>query len=310
MTRWRWFLAAAFVATIATPMTLARMQFRAAVDSVSIDVSVKAGNAPVLGLTAADFLLADNGVPQTIQAIALDAVPIDATLLLDTSRSLFGSQANLKSDIAEMAAFLRPADRLRVLVFDDQIRDVFGWRPAGTLDVAAVLQRVGVGEHSSVYDGLVLALIHRPDPDRRHLVIAMTDGRDGGSVADSKLVRDVARRAESVLHLVMVGGNTTGLPRNGAGARLALWPTMPDFNGDANLNEAAKLTGGRVHGGSFPGAGVDTVKAFKTAFDDFRQSYILRYTLTGVAREGWHDVKVEVRKPGKLTIRSRRGYFR
>jgi VWFA-related protein len=272
-------------------------------------VSVKAGNVPVPGLTPADFDLTDNGVPQAIQSVDLDAVPIDATLFLDTSPSLFGSQARLKSDIAKIAAYLRPSDRLRVLVFDDQIRDVFGWKPAGTLDVAAVMQRVGAGEISAVYDGLVLAMIHRPDPDRRHLVIAMTDGRDGGSVADSRLVRDVARRAESVLHLVMVGGNASGLSRNASPARVAFWSSMPDRNGEANLNEAANVTGGRVHGGSLLG-GVDPVKAFKTAFDDFRQSYILRYTLTGVKREGWHDVAVKVRKPGSLTVRSRRGYFR
>jgi hypothetical protein len=208
-----------------------------------------------------------------------------------------------------MAALLRPADRLRLLVFDEQVRDVFGWKPAGTLDVAAVMQRVGAGEISAVYDGLVLAMIHRPDPDRRHLVIAMTDGMDGGSVADSALVRDVARLAESVLHLVFVRMNSSGRPPNASAARLTLWPSMPDRNGDANLNEAAALTGGRVHGGALLG-GVDRVKAFKAAFDDFRQSYILRYTMTGVKREGWHDVKVDVKKPGKLTIRSRRGYFR
>ena len=309
MTSRRLFFPAVFAAIIATTMTMARAQFRAAVDAVSIDVSVRAGNVPLLGLTAEDFVLTDNGVPQTIQAVALDAVPIDATLFFDTSYSTFGSQAGLKLDIAEIAGYLRPADRLRLLVLDDQIRDVFGWKSAGNLEVAEVMRRVGPGEITAVYDGLVLAMIHRPDPDRRHLVVAMTDGMDGGSVADSRLVRDVARRAESVLHLVMIGYNPGNIPRNAPRSRLSLWPTMPDSDGDANLRDAAQLTGGRVHGGSLFSR-VDTVKAFKAAFDDFRQSYILRYTLTGVKREGWHDVRVEVKKPGKLTIRSRRGYFR
>ena len=310
MTRWRLPVIVVLGATVATTVAIAQSQFRASVDSISIDVSVKAGNVPLLGLTAADFVLTDNGVSQTIQSVALDAVPIDATLLLDTSPSIFGEQARLKSNLARMAAFLRAADRLRVMVFDDQVRDVFGWKPAGTLDVESVMQGVGVGEISAVYDGLVLAMMHRPDPERRHLVVAMTDGRDGGSVADSYLVRDVARRAESALHLVVVGPNANGLSRNASAARLTLWPTMPDREGETNLDEAAKLTGGRVHGDPSPGQRVDTVKAFKAAFDDFRQSYILRYTLTGVPRPGWHDVKVEVKKPVKLTIRSRRGYFR
>lgn len=308
MTGGRSLASALVIAMAATTLAIAQQQFRAAVDSVSIDVSVKDGNVPLLGLAADDFVLTDNGVPQTVQSVALDAVPIDATLFFDTSYSTFGSQEDLKSDIAEMSGYLRHADRVRVLVLDHQIRDVFGWKPAGTLDVAAVMQGVEAGAISSVYDGLILSMIHRPDPDRRHLVVAMTDGMDAGSVADSRLVRDVARRAESVLHLVMVRYNPSGRSRN-ASARIALWQTMPDARGDANLKEAAELTGGRVHGGSLF-RGPDTVKAFKAAFDDFRLSYILRYTLTGVKREGWHDVHVQVKKPGNLTIRSRRGYFR
>jgi VWFA-related protein len=296
-------------ALAATTVVAAQSTFRTAVDSISVDVSVKSGNLPLLGLTAADFVLTDNGVSQTIESVSLDAVPIDVTLFLDTSPSIFGEQTTLKSDIEKIAAHLRPGDRLRLLVFDDQVRDVFGWTAAGSVDVASAMRTIGVGEISSVYDGVVLALLHRPHPDRRHLVIAMTDGRDSGSVANSVTVREVARRAESVLHLVMVTANATGVSRNAPSGWKSFVPTRPDRAGEGNLAEAAELTGGRVHAASFFGQHVDPVKAFKTAFDDFRQSYILRYTLTGVAREGWHDVRVRVKRSGKLTIRSRRGYF-
>ena len=50
---------------------------------------------------------------------------------------------------------------------------------------------------------------------------------------------------------------------------------------------------------------------FKQIFDDFRASYVLRYTPAGVSREGWHDLNVKVRAPdtSKMTIRARRGYW-
>jgi len=38
----------------------------------------------------------------------------------------------------------------------------------------------------------------------------------------------------------------------------------------------------------------DAVAAFRTIFGDFRQSYLLRYTLRGVPRKGWHDISVSV----------------
>ena len=41
--------------------------FRSRADAVTIQVAVKSGNKPVAGLTAADFDLRDNGVPQEIK---------------------------------------------------------------------------------------------------------------------------------------------------------------------------------------------------------------------------------------------------
>ena len=303
------FVMTAGLGAAVTAMPMQQATFRSAVSLISIDVSVKAGNLPVAGLTAGDFVVLDNGVPQSVEAVAIEAIPIDATLFLDTSPSIVGAQPDLKADIAKIAALLRSADRLRLLIFDDQIRDVFGWRPAGTLDVAAVMHRVGTGEISAVYDGLSLGMMHRPDPDRRHLIIAMTDGRDSGSVNTSAHVLEIARRAESVLHLVIVSANSNGISRNAPGGWLTFWPSLPDIDGDANLETAAELTGGRVHGGPGPGQRVNTVKAFKAAFDDFRQSYVLRYELKGVPRQGWHDVDVKVKKPGRFAVRARRGYF-
>ncbi len=49
--------------------------------------------------------------------------------------------------------------------------------------------------------------------------------------------------------------------------------------------------------------------AFLRALEDFRTSYVLRYTLEGVSSAGWHDVAVRVVKPGtRYQVRARRGY--
>jgi hypothetical protein len=54
---------------------------------------------------------------------------------------------------------------------------------------------------------------------------------------------------------------------------------------------------------------INVVDVFKKAFDDFRQSYILHFSPTGVPESGWHPLKVEVTRPGRLTLRHRQGYF-
>ena len=53
----------------------------------------------------------------------------------------------------------------------------------------------------------------------------------------------------------------------------------------------------------------DVIAAFRMAFDDFRQSYVLRYAPAGVERAGWHDIQVTVPAERGVSVRARRGYF-
>ncbi len=108
----------------------------------------------------------------------------------------------LKADVRGIAAMLRPMDRLRLLTFDLQVNDVFGWQPAGG---SLNLDSVKVGRISAIYDAIFVAMMHRPDLDRRHLIVALTDCEDAGSVVGSALIEDAARRAEGVLHIVKIG---------------------------------------------------------------------------------------------------------
>ena len=49
-------------------------------------------------------------------------------------------------------------------------------------------------------------------------------------------------------------------------------------------------------------------EAFLRAIQDFRSSYVLRYTPEGVAPAEWHEIKVKVLKSGRHTVRARKGY--
>ena len=275
-----------------------RPVYRVTVTSVSVNVSVTQGNVPVAGLSADDFIVSDNGVPQKINTVGFEPVPIDLTMFHDTSNSQAGRIESLKDDVRSIAALLRPGDRIRLLTLDFQIKDVFGWQPA---DAPLDLSPVRLGNNSAVYDAIFAAMMHQPDPDRRHLIVALTDGVDGGSTVGSQAVLDAARHAEGVLHLVLLRTSS------GSGRLAGYWvPTHGDRDGERRLKQAAELTGGRVH---TPIVRANVVSYFRDAFDDFRQSYILRYTPAGVAPSGWHDLKVEVPIRPHATIRARKGYI-
>ena len=66
--------------------------FRRRVDVVQLDVSVVRRGQPVRGLTAADFVVTDNGEPQVVDSVVLDQLPLNVELVLDTSGSVVGGR--------------------------------------------------------------------------------------------------------------------------------------------------------------------------------------------------------------------------
>lgn len=273
--------------------------FKARTDLVFVPVSVKAGNAPVADLQVADFRLWDSGVEQKVTGVAYEEVPIDVTLFVDNSGSTYGSHQQFNEDIRSIVALLRPVDRVRVVAFDLDVRVVMDWTtPGGTVR----LPSIGLARLSSVYDGLAISMLHRPDPDRRHLIVALTDGVDYGSVVRSKEIEDLAGRTEGVMHLLIVSTGSAG--RTSAAPGVA--GTLPDDGAIFRLGSAAQRTGGVSHTPIF---GFNVVQFFTRAFNDFRTSYILQYTPAGVPAASWHPIKIEVKRPGRLSVRHRQGYL-
>ena len=54
----------------------------------------------------------------------------------------------------------------------------------------------------------------------------------------------------------------------------------------------------------------DLTATFKRVLDEFRSTYVLHYTPTGVAAGGFHPLTVSVKGRDGLTVKARRGYFR
>jgi VWFA-related protein len=73
------------------------------------------------------------------------------------------------------------------------------------------------------------------------------------------------------------------------------------------LQRGAEATGGQLYRGQML-AEPTLFGTFRKAFDNFRQSYVLRYSPKGVARPGWHQITVTVPKDKSLKVQSRTGY--
>ena len=272
--------------------------FRARTESVAISASVKRGNAPVANLTANDFRLTDNGVPQSVEAVTIESVPLDVTLFMDTSGSTAGALDRMKSNVITIAKMLRPDDQFRLMTIGLSVDTPVPWQRAGSpisLDMKAV---PGI---SLVYDALFVALTHTPATGRRHLIVAMTDGEDCGSLLDGARILDASGRSEAVLHWIYVSNQ-------GDFDQLSIpaWCTPTDAREVDFVAQSAERTGGDSHRSRFGDAAVRT---FAQILDEFRQSYVLRYSAQGVKSSGWHTVAVQVPAQPALTIKARSGYF-
>jgi VWFA-related protein len=175
------------------------------------------------------------------------------------------------------------------------------WVAAGT---KAPVTIEAVGGISLIRDALMLALVHRPEAGRRHLIVGMTDRRDCGSVVSTALLYDVAARSEAVMHLVDYSGG-------GGDAKYRVRTCSPEaaYGGDEQLVRVAERTGGEAHEQSRFFRASSIARAFKAIFADFRQSYVLRYSPNGVPSPGWHPIVVSVPSAKGATIRARQGYY-
>ena len=263
--------------------------FRAAVDAIMVDVSVQALDRPVSGLTSADFRLRDNGVLQEIVVSTIDAVPIDVSILVDTSYSVVPNLDKFRADVQTFPQLLRAIDRVRLITFAYGATETLPLQPRPKiLAVDDIKARGG----TSLNDALFFALLPEPQPGRRHLVIVLTDGVDVTSAVDAADVPGIAMRSGAVLHVVLrKGPETAGKPATAS---------------ERAIQEAAGQTGGRVWDLSASG---DIVGVLTQVFEHFKQNYVLSFVPTGVSREGWHELSVEVPGLPGARVVARKGYF-
>jgi VWFA-related protein len=276
----------------------AQAVFRTRTESVAISASVKRGNATVANLTAKDFLLTDNGVAQAIEAVTIESVPLDVTLFMDTSGSTAGALDQMKSNVIAIAKMLRPDDQFRLLTIGLSVDTPVPWQRAGNPVSLAMKAVPGI---SLVYDALFVALTHAPAAGRRHLIVAMTDGEDCGSLVDGARVLDASGRSEAVVHWIYVSNQGDFDP-----FAIGAYCTPGDAREVDFVEQSALRTGGEKHRSRF---GDPAVRTFAQILDEFRQSYVLRYSPQGVKSAGWHAVTVQVPAQPALTVKFRSGYF-
>jgi VWFA-related protein len=277
-------VAASWLASPLASIEAARQPaFTAKVESVRIDVLALDSGRPILGLKPADFEVVDNGVPQQVELVSFENIPLNVVLALDMSDSVAGERLEQLQDAGRaVLGGLSRGDQAAVVTFSNAVTLAAPLTADITLVRGALDEAWGVGA-TSLADGVYAAMMVGEADAGRALVIVFSDGVDTSSWLSDDRVLDSATRGDAVAYAVGVGANGSS----------------------SFLRELASLTGGTAYN-------IDSTRDLRATFlrilDEFRHRYLVSYTPHGVGRNGWHRLDVRL-KNRRATIRARPGYL-
>ena len=279
--------------------------FRSGAEGVRADVLATDGRAPVAGLKAGDFVLLDNGVPQTIETVEFGDVPLSVILALDISGSVEGTRLeHLKTAVTRALDTLTSRDTAAFLAFrHDMALSEFTTDRRG---LVALVQRAAGEGATSLHDAAYGALLRSDSRLGRPLVLLFSDGQDTASWLPADAVYNAAHRSDAVVYAVSLRDKEpTGPFAIDHAARLPLGLPLIGKN-KPFLDFLAEETGGRVF---LADKSEDIESRFLEALKEFKSRYLITYTPQGVDTAGWHELQVRVKRPG-VKVAARRGYQR
>ncbi len=240
------------------------------------------------GLTAADFTVLEDGVPQKLDLAQPDAAPATYTLLIDNSQSMARRMDFVRDAARQLPDHLRSGDSVIVAPFTRTLGAITG----PTKDRQTIVEAINseeAGGGTAILNALVTAAEKLGTIDSRHIVVLITDGYDEHSSIAFERALDAVKATKATVYVIGIGGS--------AGISLT---------GEALLRRLASETGGRAF---FPAREFQLTEVHGLIAADVQQRYQLSYTPSNQALDGtWRTITV---KTGTAThvVRTRAGYF-
>ncbi|HWR49955.1 MAG TPA: VWA domain-containing protein [Bryobacteraceae bacterium] len=275
--------------------------FKSEVSLVRVDAQVvDKNNRAITGLSAADFVLREEGVPRDIRNFAQEDMPVDVLLLLDVSGSMQPHIQRIASASHQALQVLGDSDRVAVMVFDRAARLRMPFRSSRAdveRELDAVLSEETFDGGTDVTRGLMEAARYVQANGRREarraIVILTDDQSERGS--DPKGVIRALTRADAVLSLLLApdalgsGSRGVSFPRRGGlggplggiilGRRMPGPVIIGPHTRSAGTEEIARESGG-------DSLRVDEASALERTLSRLRQRYALHFHLPEGAQPG------------------------
>jgi VWFA-related protein len=285
------------------------------------------GKEPVFSLTAADFLLTDNGVPQKVTLEEETKRPLSLVVLMQTggiARGQFESYVNLETMLASLLG--GAPNKVSIVNFDSRpeaaspfTSNVAEWRDA--------IDHPDQGDSgAAIFDGIsyALDLLKKEPVSNRRAILLISQERDSGSKTQMKdIVRDLGETNTAIYSVTFSAEKTAAKQafKDPAHLNPPIDIGAGSFQGYFNLSaplalvigamrknlsaEVANLSGGEAM--SFDGRG-ELEQAMNVLNNHIRNSYILSFSPTS-AEPGLHTIKVQLARHPEMIVSARTSYW-
>jgi VWFA-related protein len=275
----------------------------------------------VPGLKANNFLILEDGVPQTITSVRVAQTPITAVMLLEFAANSYYLINDMQNASYYFFRSLRKDDYVAVVTYDLKTHILTDFTNNKDL-VAQSLQSLIIPGFSdtNLFDALYETLDRTSRIEGRKYIILIGSGRD----TFSKLTLDkILAKVKSTPNVTIFTIGTGALINEMNSGRGGMGGSIRDMNylqAQNQLNTFASMTGGLSFNPMFQGALPDV---FAQINDSIRNEYVLTYRPTNNKNDGsYRHVKVllvdneghplrmqdEKGKPQKYSIIARDGY--
>lgn len=274
----------------------ARQAFRSNVELIYLPVVVldRAGQ-PVLGLTADDFAIRENGRPEAITSFVAGVtgkdVPLYLGLMLDRSRSMESDLRAASNAAVKFVGALEQARDVTFVDFDTTVR-LGRFLPSSYPQLFARIRQRAVGEETALYDAIATYVAAARTREGLHVLLLYSDGGDSASRLRLNDALDLLRQGNVVIYTIGYLQNQSSQAR--AAQQRALM-------------SIARETGGEAF---FPGAPRDLDRVYQKIVAEIQGRYTIGYRSSETRRDGRFR-KVEVRVVGNDAARprTRSGYM-
>jgi VWFA-related protein len=252
-------------------------------------------NALVSGLSKDDFQVYEDHALQSIKHFSHEDIPVTVGLVIDNS----GSMASKRADVIDAALLFaqssNPQDQIFVVNFNEHVsfglpKDIHFTDRRDQLQLAlSTIHTIG---ETALYDAIASSIDHlKLGKCDKKVLIVISDGGDNASKHSLAQVISMAKASDAIIYAIGIFDEQDG-----------------DQNPDV-LKRFAKETGGEAF---FPESSKEIASICEGIARDIRNQYTLAYVPAIPKPSGGYrmiDVKASAPRRGRLSVRTRTGYF-